>query len=60
MKKSMLEYTKTVLQKVSFDRNLFEKEFRKASKNLLHHEMEELKQWAQKQYGGQFSSNEMR
>lgn len=41
----MLEYTKTVLQKVSFDRNLFTKEVKKAIKTLLPQEIEELKIW---------------
>jgi len=41
----MLEYTKTVLQKVSFDARLFSKELRKAINRLLPNELEELKEW---------------
>jgi len=41
----MLEYTKTVLQKVSFDRSLFKKEVKKAIAILLPQEIEELKKW---------------
>ena len=41
----MLEYTKTVLQKVSFDAKLFAKEVKKAVKRLLPEEIEELKIW---------------
>ena len=41
----MLEYTKTVLQKVSFDARLFRRELEKAIKRLLPNELEELKQW---------------
>ena len=39
----MFEYTKTVLDKVSFDVNLFCKEVKKAMKRLLPYEIEELK-----------------
>jgi len=45
MARAMLEYTKTVLQKVSFDAKLFAKEVRKAAKRLLPEEIEELKIW---------------
>ncbi len=45
MAKAMLEYTKTVLQKVSFDTRLFCKEVKKAISILLPEEVEELKQW---------------
>lgn len=39
----MLEYTKTVLKKVSFDATLFCKEVQKAVSRLLPYEIEELK-----------------
>lgn len=42
---TMLEYTKTVLQKVSFDARLFSRELKKALKNLLPSELTELKRW---------------
>jgi hypothetical protein len=41
----MLEYVKTVLVKVSFDRRLFEKELRKALDMLKPAEIEEFKDW---------------
>lgn len=41
----MLEYTKTVLQKVSFDARLFAKEVKKAVSRLLPDEIEELRIW---------------
>lgn len=44
----MLEYTKTVLKKVSFDTKLFCKELEKAVKRLLPAELEELRFWLQK------------
>jgi len=43
MARAMFEYTKTVLQKVSFDANLFCKEVKKAMQRLLPYEIEELK-----------------
>jgi hypothetical protein len=43
MARAMLEYTKTVLNKVSFDVQLFCKEVKKALERLLPHEIEELK-----------------
>ena len=45
MPRAMLEYTKTVLQKVSFDAKLFTKEVKKAVSLLLPQEIEELKIW---------------
>ncbi|NHF59489.1 hypothetical protein FK220_009065 [Flavobacteriaceae bacterium TP-CH-4] len=45
MARAMLEYTKTVLQKVSFDTKLFCKEVKKAIERLLPEELEELKRW---------------
>ena len=47
MARAMLEYTKTVLKKVSFDTKLFCKEVKKAISNLLPEEIEELKLWLQ-------------
>ncbi|MDF4222730.1 MULTISPECIES: hypothetical protein [Maribacter] len=45
MSKSMLEYSKTVLKKVSFDTLLFCKELKKALMTLMPEEAEELKIW---------------
>ncbi|NNM19503.1 MAG: hypothetical protein HKP24_13140 [Croceitalea sp.] len=47
MARVMLEYTKTVLQKVSFDAMLFAREVKKAVSRLLPNEIEELKIWLQ-------------
>lgn len=41
----MLEYFKTILVKVSFDARLFEKELRKALRDLVDEEIEELRAW---------------
>ncbi|WP_266204085.1 hypothetical protein [Pontibacter kalidii] len=48
----MLEYVKTILVKVSFDKMLFEKELRKAFKVLVKEEIEQLKQWCYDQFSG--------
>lgn len=41
----MFDYTKSVLERVSFDPILFCKELEKAIKALLPYEMEQLKEW---------------
>ncbi|MBU2940777.1 hypothetical protein KO494_14610 [Lacinutrix sp. C3R15] len=43
MARAMFEYTKTVLNKVSFDATLFCKEVQKAVQRLLPYELEELR-----------------
>jgi len=45
MSKIMFEYTKSVLERVSFDPILFCKELEKAIKALLPYEMEQLREW---------------
>ncbi|MUH36097.1 hypothetical protein D9O36_09610 [Zobellia amurskyensis] len=47
MARAMLEYSKTVLKKVSFDAKLFIKELQKAVSMLLPEEVDELKLWLQ-------------
>lgn len=47
MTHNMLEYSKTVLKKVSFDTKLFCKELEKALSRLLPKEIEELIDWLQ-------------
>lgn len=41
----MYEYTKSILERVSFDPFLFCKELEKAIKTLLPYEMEQLREW---------------
>ena len=48
---SMLEYIKTILQKVSFDKALFEKELAKAIQMLIPEEVKQLKRWCYAQFG---------
>ncbi len=43
MARAMLEYTKQILAKVSFDAKLFCKELAKATRSLQPHEIEELR-----------------
>ena len=45
MARAILDYSKTVLKKVSFDVELFSKELKKAVKRLLPFEIEELRIW---------------
>jgi len=45
MSKRMFDYTKSVLERVSFDAKLFCKELDKAVKVLLPYEIEELMEW---------------
>ncbi|GLU50879.1 MULTISPECIES: hypothetical protein [Dyadobacter] len=47
---SMLEYIKIILQKVSFDRRLFEKELRKAIRMLMPAEVKRLRNWCYENY----------
>ena len=45
MSRGMFDYTKSVLERVSFDVKLFRKELEKAIKVLLPYEIEELLEW---------------
>ena len=52
MARAMYEYTKDVLQKVSFNKELFNKELQKAVDRLLPYEIKELFVWLK-----EFTSN---
>jgi len=45
MSTNFLDYYKMVLDKVSFDRDLFVKEYRKATNQLPNHEVADLNRW---------------
>lgn len=45
MSQTMFSYTKSILERVSFDAKLFRKELEKAIKNLLPYELEQLREW---------------
>lgn len=51
MGKTMLEYVKLILEKVSFDKALFEKELKKGVSYLLPPEVNELKKWCYSRFG---------
>ena len=50
MVKGMIQYIKTVLEKVSFDKYLFEKELKKALKQLGAEELIEFKNWCYEKF----------
>jgi len=50
MARAMFEYTKVILEKVSFDPTLFCKELQKAFKCLLPFEIKELQIWLKEIY----------
>ena len=50
----MLEYFKTILSKVSFDKRLFEKELKKAIKALVDQEVNLLREWCYQNFGQQY------
>ncbi|WP_136668052.1 hypothetical protein [Flavobacterium sp. H122] len=45
MSKRTIDFTKSILERVSFDAILFAKELQKAVKGLLPYELEELTKW---------------
>ena len=48
MARAFYRYTITILEKVSFDTDLFKKELEKSYHSLLEHEKKELQIWLQK------------
>ncbi len=53
---TMLEYIKLILEKVSFDAALFEKELKKYLKLLLPQELKTLRAWCYAQFGKTYRS----
>lgn len=51
MSTTMLEYSKQILRKVSFDQDIFRREFKKAIRMLMQHEARELQEWCIKTFG---------
>ncbi len=51
MSMSMLEYVKLILEKVSFDKKLFEKELKKGLLTLVPDEVKQLKEWCYTKFG---------
>lgn len=56
MANSMLEYVKLILEKVSFDKELFEKELKKGISYLVPDEVVELKNWCYSRFGSMYKS----
>jgi hypothetical protein len=52
----MLEYMKMILQKVSFDKRLFEKELKKAIASLVSEEIRILKTWCYEKFGQTYAA----
>lgn len=50
----MLEYFKLILTKVSFSKELFEKELKKAIAVLVTDEVKELQNWCYENYGDRY------
>lgn len=48
---AMLEYVKTILQKVAFSTYLFERELKKGIRYLIPAELEEFKNWCYEAFG---------
>lgn len=51
----MLKYTKTILQKVSFDKDLFKRELKKSIKWLKKEEVIALQTWCAVHFGSAYS-----
>ncbi len=58
--KTQLKFYKTILEKVSFDRMLFEKEFNKAVLDLSYEDSCELRRWKRKFIFDEINSNYIR
>ena len=52
MRRASLEYCKFILEKVSFDEHLFEKELRKAIQMLAETDIKEFVDWVKKRFSG--------
>ena len=50
----MLDYVKLILEKVSFDPHLFEKELRKSMRDLIKEEIAELKRWCYENFSNRY------
>lgn len=53
----MLEYMKNVLKRISFDQQLFYKEYKKSKKWLSQHEVIELESWVEQNFLDNHLSN---
>ena len=51
---TMLDYVKMILEKVSFDKELFEKELTKGISQLVPQEVKQLKDWCYSRFGNMY------
>lgn len=54
MNSPMLDYSKTILKKVVFNKILFIKELRKCAQLLMECELKQLKMWCRTTFGNRF------
>lgn len=54
MEMTMLEYSKLILEKVSFDAGLFENELKKSTRSLIGNEIGELRNWCDDKFGDRY------
>lgn len=57
MKKNALEYTKFILERVSFDPQLFKKEYYKAIARLVEEDVKELRDWVKHKFNPELTGN---
>lgn len=50
----MFEFTKMIIEKVSFDRHLFERELQKAHHRLTEAELAQLRAWCYERFGHKY------
>jgi hypothetical protein len=55
---TMLEYTKMILDKVSFEPKIFRKELRKAVNYISKEEYNHLKSWVRQKFGGKSKTSQ--
>lgn len=51
---TMLDYVKMILEKVSFDKELFEKELTKGISQLVPQEVKQLRDWCYTRFGNMY------
>jgi hypothetical protein len=57
---NMLEYAKTILKKVSFDKQIFKREYKKFITMLSDKESEKLIEWQQSNYRDTINGNNLK
>ncbi|MCU0390066.1 MAG: hypothetical protein MUE81_03030 [Thermoflexibacter sp.] len=60
MNVTMLDYSKLILEKVSFDAGLFENELQKSKRNLVGNEIDDLRKWCHDKFGDRYQATIMK